>query len=73
MNDKCIWELAKWLSNNTDLGCGKPLIFSGEEQQRLEKILVEEFMGGQDFGDPSEAPMPSKELLDYIESLTRGE
>jgi len=42
MNDKCLRELAYWLDNNTDWTVDMPKIFTGEEQDKLEKILNNE-------------------------------
>lgn len=39
MNDKCLKELAYWLSNNTEWADDMPKIFTGVEQDKLEKIL----------------------------------
>ena len=39
MNDKCLRELAYWLNNNTDWAVDMPKIFTGVEQDKLEKFL----------------------------------
>ena len=40
MNDKCLRELAYWLSNNTEWVDDMPKIFTGAEQDKLEKFLT---------------------------------
>lgn len=39
MNNKCLRELAYWLNNNTDWSIDMPKIFTGMEQDKLEKFL----------------------------------
>lgn len=39
MNDKCLKELAYWLNDNIDWIVDMPKIFTGVEQDKLEKFL----------------------------------
>ncbi|MEE0888181.1 MAG: hypothetical protein U0L97_03125 [Candidatus Saccharimonadaceae bacterium] len=39
MNDKCLRELAYWLNNNIEWTVDMPKIFTGVEQDKLEKFL----------------------------------
>ena len=39
MNDRCLRELAYWLDNNIDWTVDMPKIFTGVEQDKLEKFL----------------------------------
>ena len=43
MTDNNIKELAYWLNNNIDWASEMPKIFSGVEQEKLEKCLKGEF------------------------------